>query len=200
MPCFRTCPPDFAALASVLEPRGHQLTGDAARRVSRLFDRDDDWEAEGIEEVESYEANGLATGAVRTSAGLLVIVRHFTHTARQLRTAAGLQPDGGHDELPVENLVGVGEIARTIAVYDGYPDEDSAVQDARRLLLRAVVAAEAQLASSGRHGIGAVLARGADYFLIFRTHPDGTVDVELAEQALDAYAWYTASLETPGRS
>jgi hypothetical protein len=54
-------------------------------------------------------------------------------------------------------------------------------------VLRSVIELDAQSQAAGWHTDVVVLARGAGYFLIFRT--------EHAEHVLDAYAWYAETVE-----
>lgn len=192
---------DFTALTPALTPRGEQLTGQQADQAITALDDDENWDTAGIDEIDSDEAHGVATAAFRTPFGLLVAVREFTHTVEQHQAAkkliAAYRDESNIDieDVPLERLVGVGDDAKTVAVYGRYEDEESATLDARRLLLRSVIDADAQLQAVGWDANAVILARGANYFLVYRTHPDGQITVEYEEKALDAYVRYASVVE-----
>lgn len=190
---------DDPTLAPIVEPTGQLLIGDDLTRALVLFEDDDQRDAVGVEEIESYEANGIATAAFRSPLGLIVGVRRFTHTAQQIAEAESLrakyQEDGIVLANPVANIVGPGELVTTVALYRDYPAEEAAVQDARRLLLRSVLVSNAQRQATGWRTNIVVLARGFEYYNIFRTHADGTIDIEYAENPLNAYAYYQSAVE-----
>ncbi len=188
---------NFKSLLPALEPRGERLDDESG--LVTLMGQDERWDEEGVEEVDSYEAGGLATGAFRTASGLVVGVREFRHTEEQKKRADELvekyRGEGIELTMPLANIVGQGDDAETVAVYSGYDTEDSAVQDARRILLRAVIGRDVFSQAAGWNTEVVVLAHGADAFTIFRTHPDGKVDATQVENVLWAYAQYAEAVD-----
>ncbi|MFI0805558.1 hypothetical protein SAMN04489729_6989 [Amycolatopsis lurida] len=188
---------DFTTLLPTLRPRGEQLDSDA--ELAKLMEQDERWDDEGVEEIESYEAGGLATAAFRAPSGLVVGVREFRHTEEQKKRGDELvekyRAEGIELVMPLANIVGQGDDAETVAVYGGYDTEDSAVQDARRILLESVIDRDVFSQAAGWNTEVVVLARGVDAFTIFRTHVDERVDVTMVENVLWAYAQYAEAVD-----
>ncbi|MFD2422396.1 hypothetical protein [Amycolatopsis pigmentata] len=188
---------DFTTLLPALEPRGEWLDSEA--ELVKLMEQDERWEDEGVDEVDSYEASGVATGAFRTPSGLVVGVRKFRHTEEQKKRGDELvekyRTEGIELKAPLANIVGPGEDTETVAIYGGYDSEDAAVQDARRIMLRSVINRDVFSQAVGWNAEVVVLARGVDAFTIFRTHPGYRVDATVVEDVLLAYAQYAEAVD-----
>ncbi|MEV6648939.1 hypothetical protein [Amycolatopsis sp. NPDC051371] len=188
---------DFTTLVPAMEPRGERL--DSGAELVKLLEDDERWDAEGVDEIDSYEAGGVATGAFRTSLGLAVGVREFRHTEEQKKEADELvekyRADGIELTLPLANIVGPGEDVETVSVYGGYNTEAAAVQDARRILLGSVIDRDVFSQAAGWDTEVVVLARGVDAFTIFRTHADDRVEMTVVEDVLWAYAQYAEAVD-----
>jgi len=186
---------DLTPLLPTIRPRGRELPLEERDKAAEVIDQIDFDQ----DELESWEAQGVAVGAFRTRLGLLVGEKTFTHSREQLEEAERLRRRYKEDgiDLPsdVEKIVGVGKLATVARVYDGYADDEDAVQDACRALLYRVVEDRSFSRASGWRDDVVLLISSANYFLVCRTHTDGRIDIEPEEHVLDAYACYASELD-----
>ncbi len=196
---------DFGNLVPLLVARGTPLTDDDPRmaQVRAAVGADAPWREVGrlraprgyVGETSGAECRGVGAWALApdsVSPPVTVLVR-YTHGPEQLarleELVAEFRREGVdvEDGRPVETLVGRGDRVEVLAAYADYADDAAAVHDARRIALGSALERGAITRACGWGEDCVVTTRGLDW-TIFRTRPDGRVDVRVTQGAMDGIA------------